>query len=346
MRYHQFPLENGTVVQTCPAALGYSFAAGTSDWPGAFDFIQGDSGDPDANPLWAVVSGILRNPSEEQEACQQPKPILLDVGEIDTPYAWAPNIVDIQILRAGQLVIIVSPSEASTMSGRRWRNAVRDATAEFLDEEPIVLLGGPANSYSHYVVTTEEYSVQRYEGASTLFGQFTLQGYINVSLSNMEYLRPDSSGSPDPGPSPPDNRDKMLSFITGVVTDGTPFGTRFGDCTKQPASTYARGAMVSATFAGANPRNNLRLEGTFAAIEKLEGEDSWVQVRDDSDWFLVYTWDRTNWLFGHSEVTISWETEDYAEPGTYRIRYYGDYKTLFSSSITSFEGVSDSFTLV
>lgn len=31
------------VVQTCPAAMGFSFAAGTTDGPGAFDFKQGDN---------------------------------------------------------------------------------------------------------------------------------------------------------------------------------------------------------------------------------------------------------------------------------------------------------------
>ena len=30
------------VVKTCPAAMGFSFAAGTTDGPGAFDFNQGD----------------------------------------------------------------------------------------------------------------------------------------------------------------------------------------------------------------------------------------------------------------------------------------------------------------
>lgn len=30
------------VVNTCPAALGFAFAAGTTDGPGAFDFKQGD----------------------------------------------------------------------------------------------------------------------------------------------------------------------------------------------------------------------------------------------------------------------------------------------------------------
>ena len=34
MSNHSVTLENGTVVKTCPAALGYSFAAGTTDGPG------------------------------------------------------------------------------------------------------------------------------------------------------------------------------------------------------------------------------------------------------------------------------------------------------------------------
>lgn len=29
-------------MKTCPAAMGFAFAAGTTDGPGAFDFKQGD----------------------------------------------------------------------------------------------------------------------------------------------------------------------------------------------------------------------------------------------------------------------------------------------------------------
>jgi neutral ceramidase len=36
-------MPNGEKVHTCPAAVGFSFAAGTTDGPGAFDFKQGDS---------------------------------------------------------------------------------------------------------------------------------------------------------------------------------------------------------------------------------------------------------------------------------------------------------------
>ena len=72
-------LEDGTVSKTCPAAMGYSFAAGTTDGPGEFDFTQGSNS---SNPFWDFVSGLIKDPSPEQEACHAPKPILLDTGEV------------------------------------------------------------------------------------------------------------------------------------------------------------------------------------------------------------------------------------------------------------------------
>lgn len=148
MEFWKFSLPDGKEVTTCPAALGYSFAAGTTDGPGAFDFTQGDSGEPDANPIWKVVSGLLRTPTREQKECQEPKPVLLDVGEMSVPYAWSPNIVDVQVLRVGQVVVVVSPSEVSTMAGRRWREAVGKEVKDVIGEEPVVVIGGPANTYS------------------------------------------------------------------------------------------------------------------------------------------------------------------------------------------------------
>ena len=343
MTFWDFTLPDGTAAKSCPAALGYSFAAGTSDWPGMFDFSQGDSGDPDANPLWAVIKGLLREPSPEQKECQGDKPVLLDIGELSVPYEWGPNIVDIQTLRVGQFLIVTSPSEVGTMAGRRWREAVAAGAGEFLEEDPIVVLSSPANTYAHYVTTPEEYDVQRYEGASTLYGRHSLDAYINLTVSNLNYLAPDSTETPDPGPSAPDNRDNSLSFITGVVQDSTPSGHSFGSVRTQPEPSYSLGDTVKATFQGANPRNNLRLEQTFVAVERQD-DGEWTRVRDDADWFLVYTWRRTNFIAGHSEVDVTWETGGNAEAGTYRFKYYGDSRNLLGR-ITAFEGTSNSFEL-
>lgn len=375
-----FILPNGSEARTCPAALGYSFAAGTSDGPGAFDFTQHDGNENTTSPVWKVVSRLLKNATPEQRACHDPKPILLDVGEVHTPYDWTPNIVDVQAFRVGQLFIIVSPGEATTMSGRRWKNAVADASAALFRDErrhhqkapgsadpapspaPVVVLGGPANSYTHYITTEEEYGIQRYEGASTLYGPHTLAAYINVTLSFLSYLgaaAPPPPSHDDVGVFPPDNSNRSLSFISPVVLDGAPLFKKFGDVVTDVKPIYYRRGQkqgpVSAVFVGSNPRNNLRLEGTFAAVEKLsllngeggevEGASIWKRVRDDGDWALAFHWRRTSEILGTSEVEIVWEPEDWAEPGVYRIRYYGDSKSL-SGNIVGFEGVSSPFTLV
>ncbi|KAF1917703.1 neutral ceramidase precursor [Ampelomyces quisqualis] len=341
-----FTLKNGSTVHTCPAAMGNSFAAGTSDGPGAFDFVQNDPGAP-SNPFWNVVGSAIAPPGPAQKACQYPKPVLLNVGEANTPYPWSPNIVDIQVLRVGQLVIVVSPGEATTMSGRRWREAVHTRIeSSGIAKDPIVVLGGPANSYTHYITTEEEYSIQRYEGASTLYGPHTLNAYINTTLTYLAYLADDASGSVPPGPTPPDNRDRSISLITGVIYDGAGIGRSFGQVTKDVSPIYASGALVQATFVGANPRNNLRLEGTFAAIEKQNDDSTWQQVKNDEDWELVYQWKRVNGLLGTSDVTITWDTGlTSAGAGKYRIRYYGDAKVV-GKPVTAFEGTSGVFSLV
>jgi neutral ceramidase len=340
-------LSNGSLGTTCPAAMGNSFAAGTTDGPGAFDFVQNDPGAPN-NPFWNVVGSAISPPSKAQRACQYPKPVLLNVGQATTPYLWSPNIIDIQTLRIGQLLIIVSPGEATTMSGRRWREAVHNAAKSSVlpsSVDPLVVLGGPANTYAHYITTEEEYSVQRYEGASTLHGPHTLAAHINASLTYLPLLADDNTAPIPAGPSPPDNRDRSFSLITGVVYDSPGLGQSYGSVKTQPSSSYAAGAIVKVVFVGANPRNNLRLEGTFVAIE-TQRDGSWVQVRNDRDWEVVYNWKRVNGLTGTSEVTVEWDTGITGPAaGKYRIRYYGDAKAL-GGKITSFEGVSGEFSIV
>jgi neutral ceramidase len=350
---------NSSTLKTCPAALGYSFAAGTTDGPGAFDFTQNATGPAASNPLWQVARAFIHQPTKEQQKCQGAKNVLLDVGTLTEPYAWAADIVDIQLLRVGQLFIIISTSEATTMSGRRWKEAIAKGAREMLSvSDPQVVLGAPSNSYAHYVATEEEYSAQRYEGASTLYGPNTLAAYINLTLTYLPYLDKPSISStlPDiqPGPNPPVNTNKSLSFIAGVVYDGAPFGKSFGDVLSNPGSgPYGPGKIVNTTFVAANPRNNLRQESTYAAVERKNDSGDWEVVRNDRDWNVEFLWTRTNSFLGYSEVTIQWQIEDdyYSigdptplQDGTYRMHYYGDSKNALGQ-ISSFEGIGGIFTI-
>lgn len=355
-----FQLSNGSSVTTCAAALGYSFAAGTTDGPGSFDFKQNNSGSPNANPLWSLVRDFLHEPTEEQKQCHAPKPILLDVGELQKPYPWSPNIADIQLLRVGQLFIIVSPGEASTMSGRRWKQAIAASVTKLSltdSEEPIVVLGGPANSYTHYITTEEEYAIQRYEGASTLYGPHTLNAYINLTTRYLPYLSATPPIFPlPPGPSPPINTNRSLNLITDVLFDSPPFFKSFGQVIKDVHSApYYLGEKATVKFVGANPRNDLRLEKTYAAVEQFQlggGDGGWTPIRDDSDWSLLFEWRRESTVLGTSEVTITWEIEGSDQSvsstlpgGRFRIRYFGASKKL-TGDIVQFEGVSGEFKVI
>lgn len=395
MRFQRIPLPNGTIALTCPAAMGYSFAAGTADGPGIADFKQGLRGDqPAVSPIWPILSGLIGSPTKEQKACHGIKPILLDIGELNFPYEWGPNVVDIQMLRIGQFVTIVSTGEATTMAGRRWRNAISKAindTSLFKDhnttaqEAPVVVIGGPANSYSHYITTEEEYQIQRYEGASTLYGPNTLAAMIHFTTQNLKYLSasPNATSGPIPaGPAPPINIDRAINLISGVSTDRTPWGKNFGDVLTEPRASYPRGSAVSVTFVGGSPRNNFRLEGTFAAVQKFNetkfwspqrsppssqqispehyafspeitfdrqtplpaDANDWVTVRDDFDWDLVFNFKKVGSIFPTGEATIKWETSADTEPGTYRIVYNGDSRSS-SNVITPFQGISSGFTI-
>ena len=114
-------LADGSTVKLCTPAMGYSFASGTTDGPGMFNFTQGTTS---GNEFWDKVRDFLETPTAAEIACQAPKPILVNTGSMDRPYAWDPKTLALQIMRVGNLFVLSVPSEFTTMSGRRLRNAV------------------------------------------------------------------------------------------------------------------------------------------------------------------------------------------------------------------------------
>ncbi|XP_052173940.1 neutral ceramidase 2 [Diospyros lotus] len=331
------------VVKTCPAAMGFAFAAGTTDGPGAFDFKQGDD---KGNAFWKLVRNLLKTPGNEQVKCQHPKPILLDTGEMKEPYDWAPSILPVQILQIGQLVVLSVPGEFTTMAGRRLRDAVKmvltsGGNGEF-DSNVHVVIAGLTNAYSQYVTTFEEYQVQRYEGASTLYGPHTLDAYIQEFKKLAAALV--SGQKVEPGPQPPDLLDKQISLLPRVVVDMTSPGASFGDVKADVPSncTLKRGDVVAVTFCSACPRNDLMTEGTYALVELLQGGDTWVPAYDDDDFCLRFKWSRPAKLSPRSFATIEWRIPDSAVSGVYRISHFGASKRLFGS-IHHFTGSSSAF---
>ncbi|CBI30442.3 unnamed protein product, partial [Vitis vinifera] len=330
------------VLKTCPAAMGFAFAAGTTDGPGAFDFKQGDN---KGNVFWSFVRNLLKTPNKEQIECHLPKPILLDTGEMKDPYDWAPSILPVQILRIGQLVILSVPGEFTTMAGRRLRDAVKSvlyAGGSDLDSNVHIVIAGLANTYSQYVTTFEEYQVQRYEGASTLYGPHTLSAYIQeFEKLAMAIVRDEQVA---PGPQPPDLLQRQISLLPPVILDITPPGVNFGDIKTDvpPRAIFRKRDIVTVTFWSASPRNDLMTEGTFALVEILHNQERWVPAYDDDDFCLRFKWARSSKLSPLSHATIEWRVPESAVLGVYRMTHFGASKNIFGS-IRHFTGSSSAF---
>jgi neutral ceramidase len=125
-----------------------------------------------------------------------PKPVVVMPG-IEHPPA-VPQILPVQLLLIGNVAILGVPGELTTMAGRRLRCTVRGAMASICVTH--VALATYANEYSQYITTHEEYCSQHYEGASTLFGPYTLDAYRHVAARLATAI---AKGAPvDPGPEP------------------------------------------------------------------------------------------------------------------------------------------------
>ncbi|XP_043250741.1 neutral ceramidase [Colletes gigas] len=328
-------------VHGCQPAMGYSFAAGTIDGPGSFAFEQGTT---TANPLWNAVRNLLAVPTTEDIECHGAKPILLATGRMTLPYEWQPKIIATQVALIGNVVIAGVPGEFTTMSGRRLRQAISTVMNDASNDETSVIVAGLCNSYSDYITTPEEYQIQRYEGASTIYGPHTLTIYLKMyqELVTAAILK----SHVDPGPTPPDLREKnLLTFVPPVLYDTPKWGRNFGDCIKQPQKLAAPGDIVTAIFISGHPRNNMMTEKTFLTIERLTDDEVWVPMATDASWETKFEWKRTSVVLGSSQVTITWQVPEGIKQGEYRVRHNGYYRYILGG-IFPYYGVSNHFKVV
>lgn len=87
------------------------------------------------------------------------------------------------------------------------------------------------------------------------------------------------------GPDFPNLLHNEISLKPGVLFD-MPLKGRFGEVTTDALDHYYTGSRVKVRFAGANPRNDLRLEGTYLTVEKLidDSKQEWKVVAVDGNW--------------------------------------------------------------
>uniref|UniRef100_A0A8C7XPX7 Neutral ceramidase n=1 Tax=Oryzias sinensis TaxID=183150 RepID=A0A8C7XPX7_9TELE len=335
--------------RTCKPALGHSFAAGTTDGGGDLNFTQGAV---EGDPFWdGIRDALLGPPSNQTKDCHHPKPILFSTGEMNWPLPWHPSVVDVQIITIGSVAILAIPGEMTTMAGRRLRAAVKkelEAAEKFKNAE--VVIAGLSNVYTHYITTFEEYQIQRYEGASTIFGPHTFAAYLQKFTNLARAIAQDKVSELPVGPEPPFFTN-LFNLMAAATYDAKPENTSFGDVLDQVNSIYRQvGHLLRPEMflkVSSCPCCFLQRDKTFVTVEMYDNlTDSWEVVHNDASWET-----RFHWLKGsnrRSNATVEWHIPSSAPSGLYRIRHFGHYKQLqgLQTIITPYEGSSDIFRVV
>jgi neutral ceramidase len=320
---------------TCPSAYGYSFAGGsTEDGGGHFLFKEGMT---ESRFYLDFLIGFLTGAPEPTQAvidCQGPKPILFETGTGDP--SLQSQIRSIGIARIGQLVIVTVPAEVTTMAARRIKETVRAELGEWASH---IVIAGYVNGYAGYVTTPEEYRVQQYEGGHTLHGEWTLPAYQQTVSQLAAALEGGRAISDDVIYDDWRGKAPETALHDGSV-DGLLEGAAFGDALPNQQTAYAPGDVIIAEFRSGNPTANHAALRNFLTIEQ-QVEGAWAPVAGDGDWETKIQWrpgDEADQLIAQ----VIWETPDGLEPGTYRIRHFGQ-ATLGADELQGFEGISELF---
>lgn len=290
--------------RTCTGILGASFGAGAEDGPGPTveglncndpDLLNAATGDlnilidtrlrgfPGGWPAELIPGNLLSAallcniallpPVLGDYSCQAEKPVLLPRGA---------DVLPFQMFRLGNLLLVGLPWEVTTMSARRLRALLLEELAPVGVDT--VVIAGLVNDYAHYLTTREEYAAQQYEGASTLYGPWTLAAVSQESLRMARALRQGG----EPGAAPPVPAASAPAAPSPAVDLPHPAGAP-GTVTEQPRSPVAPGQLVRATVVAGHPRQDLRTGDSYVFVER-ETASGWQVVAQDRDPELVYTW--------------------------------------------------------
>lgn len=348
------------VYESCSGALGVSMAGGAEDGRGPTaegqtctntsdpaeviqlledNFAAGQNG---ALPPGLLVPVGCDNPAYDllNYDCHAEKPILFPLNQASpfnqpgSSQTLEPQTLPIQIVTLGNLAIVALPWEVTTNSGRRIRTRVLDELQDAGIDYAVI--SGLSNGFVHYLTTREEYSAQHYEGASTVFGPWTLEA-VQQELSRLAgHLKADTEPS-----SPYENngyRSEVSTMLADTSADDGSPSQPFGTVTQQPELSYAVGnerVTVSARFVGGHPRHDLKSESSYFFVERQQPDGSWRTVRQDNDWFTRYEYETPD--SGSHEFRVDWILPLGVEAGLYRIRHEG------VSADGSYSGVTEEF---
>jgi neutral ceramidase len=121
--------------------------------------------------LYGKLPGVYEGARQESpQGCHTWKLKALDFLQDLIPAKDFPTTMILQTIRINALLLVAVPGEVSSEMGQRLKQAVLQAAQYTHQSITQVAIVGLANQYISYFTTPEEYDMQHYEGASTLYG--------------------------------------------------------------------------------------------------------------------------------------------------------------------------------
>ncbi len=196
----------------CPtAALGKGFADGPAD--GRSRYFRTGSDDRRApTTLQHVGPMCVRQAGGDILTQERVNRALLERA-VDFP-----RIAQIAVVRLGEMLLGVVPAEITTVAWRRIQQTMQDQVERWGFDDQIDRIGllGLANGYVQHVTTPEEFRLQLYEGASTLYGDSSLHALREALRTRVA----DFGATGTPEPTPQLNPIEISPGITHTVSGG------------------------------------------------------------------------------------------------------------------------------
>ena len=328
---------DGTGKRTWPAAMGYGMVNGSMEDSRGLGLNSWGEGTTKYNirenpalfkrlaKFVLKVFGIKwpKSLPDGYEDGHGAKAIFLPLGYMNykkTPII--PSVLPLQMFRLGSLLIAAHPGELTTVAGIR----MRDQLSRILGKEQgidEIVIATYSNGFSSYTTTPEEYTVQEYEGASTLYGPFTFPAFLQENIKIAEALR--NNSVIEDGAEPEQIPHKKLKKVNlkWIRPDFKADNLDFGQFDESPKSSYKPGDTVSIMFVAGYPNRILKTGDTYFKIHKKLESGFWKTVATDDDFNTQMRW----MMRGKASMfRIKWTIPVDVEPGTYRVLFDGPVK--------------------
>lgn len=362
------PALDAAVKRTCMGALGISFIAGAEDGPASGregiscksspDVIAAAADDAAAisdnqvppyapygvNLPTSLIAAAAMCQADQLPGfdfgCQAEKPVAIPSGSAVLPF---------QIIRIGNFAVLGLPWEVTTMSARRLRKNLLDILAPIGIDT--IVIASHTNEFVNYLTTREEYSSQQYEGASTLYGPWTL-AVVQQEARKLALSLRDGTAAPT-GPASPGDATPTQIRPRYVPSDLPGATTGFGAVVTDVPATAKPGDTVRAAFQAGHPRNDLRTQASYVYAEQQQADGSWKVLAEDRDPELIYVWKPVRAqpipvdaaATGPSTAEAVWTIPKNTPPGTYRLRHEGASRMSEAAAAVPYKGVSSPFTI-